>query len=263
MILAWALAGLGLFLLAPARPARQRLAGLLGDRLPAPVLEPGRGVRLSFRVKLISCGGGSGVAGAVLAGPVPGALAVLVALVAIGLGRQLVAERAEQADRKRLIDVVAAIAAEQAAGAGLAAALVQSADSAGRWQPALRQAARAATVGDDPARGLAQERLLVPLAVALSVAGRSGAGLTDVLMRVRSELRSQQECRQATAQAVAGPRSSALLLSVLPAVGLAMGAALGARPWHVLTATSGGLLALAAGVLLELAGLLWTIRLTR
>lgn len=258
-----ALTGSGLLLLGPADPTRRRLAWLAAHRLPVvPVERPLRS-RLSLRRRVFLAGGSVGVLAGAVAGPIPGLLALLAVMVAGRVWRQLAAERVRDADQTRLAEVVAAIAAEHAAGAGLGAAFRQAADAAGRWQPALLRAAQLAAVGADPARGLINEPLLVPLAVAIALAGRTGAGVADVLARVRADIASVQDCRRAVAEAVAGPRSSAVLLSLLPVVGLAMGAVLGAQPWQVLTRTPAGLAVLTVGVLLELAGLVWTGRLTR
>lgn len=263
MTVVFLLAGAGLWLLPPAHPARRRLVGLVGGRLPVPavVADPGR--RFSFRIKAIAAVAMAGGLTLLLVGPVPGLLAAAVVATVSWVWHALLVERDAASDEVRLVALAASLVAEQAAGAGSASALRQAAPEAGRWQPALLRAAAAAGNGGEPAAGLAREPLLIPFAVALAVAGRTGAGLTDVLARVRSELLARQECRRAVEQAVAGPRSSAVLLSLLPLVGLAMGAALGARPWHVLTATPAGLIALVAGVLLELTGLVWTIQLTR
>ena len=65
------------------------------------------------------------------------------------------------------------------------------------------------------------------------------------------------------ASQLSGPRATAGLLAVLPVLGLGMGAAMGARPWHVLTATGPGRLALLLGVGFDLLGVMWTERLTR
>ena len=120
-----------------------------------------------------------------------------------------------------------------------------------------------AAAGDEPAFALTAEPRLAHLAVALGLADRTGTALVDVLARVRADVLAEQASRRAVAEAVAGPRSSALLLAALPVIGLGMGAALGAHPLHVLTRTPAGLAALTAGVVLELAGLLWTLWLTR
>ena len=62
---------------------------------------------------------------------------------------------------------------------------------------------------------------------------------------------------------LAGPRATAVLLALLPVFGLAMGNALGADPLAVLVGTPVGRGCLVLGLLLEVAGLLWTARITR
>lgn len=203
------------------------------------------------------------VACGLLAGPVPAGLTGLTAAVLTRCRQQLSREREASTEQGRLAELVSALAAEHAAGASLGSALLLVAEDAGVWQPALSRAGRLAATGGEPAVALGGQARLVPLAVGLALAARTGAAVAEVLARVQADLRAEQGSRRAVAEAVAGPRSSAALLGVLPLIGLAMGAALGARPLHVLTRTPAGLAALTVGVLLELAGLLWTLRLTR
>jgi tight adherence protein B len=103
----------------------------------------------------------------------------------------------------------------------------------------------------------------VKLAVATDVLQSSGAAIGAVLGGLRADLDAAIRARRAMAEAVAGPRSSAAMLSALPLAGLAMGSALGAAPLQVLLHSTAGLAALSAGVLLDLAGIGWTLRLTK
>jgi tight adherence protein B len=89
---------------------------------------------------------------------------------------------------------------------------------------------------------------------------RSGAPVAAVLDRIEDDLRGRVRQRQSVATQLAGARSTALLLACLPAVGIALGAAMGAAPLTVLLGTTGGQLALLAGLALDSAGVLWTAR---
>lgn len=120
-----------------------------------------------------------------------------------------------------------------------------------------------ASYGAAPDRALAAEPALARLGVACALVNRTGASFTGLLAGIRADLAADRATRRAVAAAVAGPRASAMLLSVLPIVGLAMGTAMGAQPGRTLLHTPIGLAALSAGVLLDLAGLVWTLRLTR
>lgn len=137
------------------------------------------------------------------------------------------------------------------------------ADPALGWP--LADAAREAALGGDPARVLREgdDPRLAQVAAGweLSVAG--GCSLVGVLAAVDADLRAMVALERLRSSQLSGPRSTAALLAVLPVLGLAMGVAMGAQPWHVLTATGPGQLALLLGVALDLLGVVWTVRLTR
>ncbi len=197
-----------------------------------------------------------------LAGAVPGLLACLTCAVLGRCWQRLGRERAAAAEAAALSDTVAAIVAEHAAGATLASALTRAAPSAGRHEPLFRHAGSLAAVGEQPAAALAGEPELARIAVAAALVDRSGAAVGEVLAGVRADLRAEQRIRHAIGEAVAGARSSALLLAGLPVTGLAMGSALGTHPQRVLLHTTVGLAALSAGVVLNLIGICWVLRLT-
>ncbi|HEX8093161.1 type II secretion system F family protein, partial [Jatrophihabitans sp.] len=152
---------------------------------------------------------------------------------------------------------------EYAAGATVAAAFTAAAASAGRFGPAVTRAAALARDGNDVTAALATEQQLACLAVACELVSRSGAPLGRLLAGVQADLDADRRTRRAVRTALAGPRSSALLLAGLPLIGVAMGSAMGAHPERVLLRTTAGLAALSAGVVLDLAGLAWTLALTR
>jgi tight adherence protein B len=204
----------------------------------------------------------AGALALLLAGLVP---AVLVAVSSAVLGRCARRLRQERDSARRLqslVTALGAVIAEHAAGASFGAALGNAAAGAGSYAEPLQAAGRLAADGAEPAAALAPQPQLARLAVAAALVSRTGAAPADVLARVRADLLAAQQTRRAVAEAVAGPRSSAMLLAGLPAVGLALGVALGADPLRVLTHTVAGSVALTAGVLLDLAGLWWTLRLT-
>lgn len=100
-----------------------------------------------------------------------------------------------------------------------------------------------------------------PLAIAASVALRTGCALRDGIDGVVLELESQRALRVAIREAVAGPRAAAVLLALLPALGTGLGIMMGADPIGVLIDRPVGRVALVVGLLFEVSGLLWTNRL--
>lgn len=204
-----------------------------------------------------------GLAAGLAAGLLP---ALLAAVAGSGLARgtRLVgAERDGERRRDELAATVAALHDEYAAGATVAAAFAAAAPSAGRFEAAVRGAAVLAGQGDDVADALRAEDGLARLAVACDLVGRSGASLGRLLAGLRTELAADRQTHRTVRTALAGPRSSALLLAGLPVIGVVMGAAMGADPVRVLLHTTAGQLALAAGVMLDVAGLSWTLALSR
>lgn len=100
------------------------------------------------------------------------------------------------------------------------------------------------------------------LATAWAVCEVTGASLAGPADRLAEGLREDDQVRREVAAQLAGPRATAVLLAALPAFGAVMGSALGARPVHLLLHSPVGPLLLAPGLLLELAGVLWTARIT-
>jgi|GEM_PF-3040795 len=180
-----------------------------------------------------------------------------------GWFRLLRAERTRERHRAELAATVGALRDEYAAGATIAAAFAAAAALPGRCQAAMARAAALARQGAEVTPALAGEPRLASLAVACDLAGRNGAPLARALAGVHAELVADQRAARAVRTALAGPRSSALLLSGLPLIGLAMGSAMGAAPQRVLLHTGAGRAALVVGVTLNLAGLAWTLALSR
>ncbi|MEV7193939.1 type II secretion system F family protein [Streptomyces sp. NPDC093510] len=142
-----------------------------------------------------------------------------------------------------------------AAGAGVGAsrsAVLAAARFGGDVPEALRQAAR-----EPGAEGL------LGLAACWRVAVDRGAGLGAGLERLEGALRAERDRRADLRAQLAGARSTAVMLAGLPVLGLLMGSALGAQPLRVLLHTGPGLACLAAGGVLEAAGVWWALRIVR
>jgi tight adherence protein B len=201
-------------------------------------------------------------AGATAATAAFGVLGIAAAAVG-GLGAVLFADRrATRRDERRRAGVLRAVqvvAAELEAGATVESALGAAAEVDDQTAAVWRSAAQRAASGDDFAEVLVSHP--DPALVAVGHAGRiatvTGAPLTGVLAQVAAELRLVEQRRRAVAAAVAGPRASASLLAGLPVVGLVLGASMGARPWVFLLHHPTGRLVACAGVLLDVAGVLW------
>lgn len=111
-----------------------------------------------------------------------------------------------------------------------------------RGQPVLTPATRAALPG---------------AIAACHVTFVSGAPMADVFDQCAAGLTEAGEAQSARHVALAGPKASARLLAFFPALGLVLGIALGADPIGFLVGHPIGRLALAAGVVLEVVGLMW------
>jgi tight adherence protein B len=182
----------------------------------------------------------AGVTGGVAAGPVAAGLAAVY-----GGGATALLVRRDRAARQgraiaSTLDTVAEMAAELRAGA--APALVMEAA-----EPALA--------------GTPAERASVH--AACEVSERTGAPLAEVLDRVEAYLRQAHRLRLAVAAHRAGTRATALLLAVLPAGGVAVGYGVGADPLRTLLHTRAGAACAGLACALQVAGLLWTERLSK
>jgi tight adherence protein B len=258
-------AGAGLWLLLDDRPARRRMRALtagppLRTRLPR---LPDREAR---RVVLWCLAGGL-LLSAWGASLLPLAAAVPIAPLAVRWWRRRRA--AEAADRRRdeVIAFCVALAGEVRAGRPPAQA-VAAAGTGGLGPPGAAVLA-AARYGGDVAAALcaAADRPgaegLRGVAACWSVAVTEGASLAAGLERVAAALRAERDEQEDLRTHLAGPRATALTLAGLPVAGLALGTLLGVGPVRVLLGTPVGLGCLAAGVVLEWAGVLWVARIAR
>jgi tight adherence protein B len=278
MVVAVSLLGLALLLAPTLDPARRRLRWLASSRwgraagsrtagtaVGAGIVAGSRWWHPAGWPRLGQAATATAIAAAAagwLAGPVPALLAATAGWTLAWCWRQRSTERELDRAGAALAAAVGALAEEYTAGATVGAALRYCAPVAGRFAPALVEGASLADLGDDPEVALAGQPALAPLAVACRLANRSGASFASLLQGIRADLAADRATRIAVRAAVAGPRSSAVLLVGLPAVGLAMGVAIGADPARILLRSATGLAALSAGVLLNLAGLVWTMLLT-
>jgi tight adherence protein B len=235
--------------------ASEDFGGPLG-RLPRPLLWGS------------AVGGVVGAAALGLPGAVAGSLAAAAAWRAA-------AARRDRRTARRVEDAVAALLGSLASGvraglpprAALAAAL--PAEAPEPFAADLARLGSACADGgpvDGPLRSAAEHEgaeVLAWLAAVWAVGERSGAPMGEAVARLAAAVRAARSRRSEAAAELAGPLASARLLAALPLMGLALGAGLGAEPWGFLVAPGWGRAILAAGVMLDLAGLAWVGRLAR
>lgn len=140
-------------------------------------------------------------------------------------------------------------------------------------QPVLRSAHQAALLGLSVPEVLRESAsgtrdgdlrsLWGDLAACLEISDRSGAPLAAVLARYAVQRESKLDSDAARETALAGPRATVRLLSWLPLFGLAVGYLIGVDPLGVLLGSVPGIAALCAGVLLMMAGRIWSSKLVR
>ncbi|MFG2301749.1 type II secretion system F family protein [Actinacidiphila glaucinigra] len=250
-----------------------RVPGGLENRLNG-LLEPFR-VRFGWHLgrEVLLLPGGSVVG--LVAGSV---LPVLLGAAAVPLAGRWLRGRERRAEAERRAAAVgalcAAVAGDLRAGlappAALAGALGREGwpEHPGLSEAALRLLAAARFGGDVPAALRTAALLegaegLSGVAACWQVAVDGGAGLADGLDRIAGALRAERDQREDLRAQLAAPRSTVALLALLPVFGLVLGTGLGADPLGTLLRTPAGLGALAAGGLLEWAGLAWTARIVR
>jgi tight adherence protein B len=265
------LGGAAQLLALPRRPSLRRMSGI---RTTSPSARA-HFARQALRTVTRSARTGAAVAallgvavGATTAGPV----AALVCGTYSGFGAYLAFRRraAQRAARMRAaaLDAVTALADDLQAGLAPSRAL-------GHVWPRLattevdRPAAPDPVVPDDPAAVLAADTeraradITARLAVALRLAAGTGAPLADLLDRLQTELAERERLRRAAAAQTAGNRVTAGLLALLPLAGVGLGYAIGADPLHLLWHTAIGAGCAVAALVLQFAGVAWTLRLTR
>lgn len=162
------------------------------------------------------------------------------------------------------VEAVFALAAELRAGRPPSRALSLVAAQAGVLSEPLAIAAGAVASGapaGDELRRLAHEPGCAGwrgVAAAWDVTSNAGGPVAEVLNRLGEVLDLERNARTALAAAMAGSRATMVLLAALPMFGIAMGQALGARPLHLLLHRPLGWMLLAAAIVLDASGMLWT-----
>ncbi|WP_406463190.1 type II secretion system F family protein [Streptomyces sp. NBC_00111] len=200
-------------------------------------------------------------------------LPLLAGAVAIPLVRRWRRRRARRRGREQATDAVmslcGAVVGELRAGREPGEALLAAARGAGALGAAESAVLAAARFGGDVPGALRQAASgpgldgLAGMAACWRVAVDGGAGLAAGLARLESALRGERRRREELRAQLAGAWSTVAVLALLPVMGMGLGAALGADPLRVLLHSPGGLVCLAAGGLLEAAGLVWAARIVR
>jgi len=104
---------------------------------------------------------------------------------------------------------------------------------------------------------------LAYLAVCWEVAADTGAGLAEVVDALAANLTEQEEQRAEAEARTNGPRTTAIVLTCLPVAGVLMSSGLGGSPLVFLFTTPLGVVCLVCGVLLDLVGFWWALRMLR
>ncbi|WP_426996899.1 type II secretion system F family protein [Pseudarthrobacter sp. N5] len=125
----------------------------------------------------------------------------------------------------------------------------------------VADAIRSAAPGAFTRQGSPEPRIWSELAACFDIAEASGCPLADVLARFAAQLEVEDDAEAARQTALAGPKATVSLLTWLPLMGLGLGVALGVDPLAVLLGTPVGMAAFAGGIVLTLAGRIWSARL--
>ena len=233
----------------PRPPVLVRLTGAIERRL-AVLAVPG----VALTSGAIALGAGA------VAGPAVAIAAGCVALVGgVGL-RSAVRTTGVRRRRTQALTAARTVRAEVGAGIAPATALAAAATAAPMHAPALREAAAHLDKGADGSAALIAVPELAGLGHAFRVSAESGASTGSVLDAVVRDLVAARDRDDSVATALAASRASAGLLAGLPVVGVALGVAMGADPIGVLFGSAAGRMVGAVGVVLDCAGLAWTMR---
>ncbi|MEE6261271.1 hypothetical protein V1633_22570 [Plantactinospora sonchi] len=199
-----------------------------------------------------------GTTGALVAGPVAAVLlAAYTGLAVRAAVRRRSNRRAERARRDQL-DGLCALAADLRAG--LAPFVLPPPTTAQSRLNSRSESARPATGLADPAWPATRLTELARSAVRL--AEQTGAPLADLVERIEADARAMDRGLAAAHAQAAGARATGWLLAVLPLGGIALGYGIGVDPLRILLHTPVGAACAVAAVVLQLAGLLWTDRLS-
>jgi tight adherence protein B len=196
-------------------------------------------------------------------GPLLGVAAAAAGAAVWVVVRDAVAARAVAARRAQLLAALRVLIGELEAGARPPSSLAAAGEAGRAYAAVFTAAASAAAAGQDAGAALLDEPDTRVVGLAWQLGEDTGTALAVVLSRVADDLAAADDQRRAVAVALAGPRASAAVLSGLPVVGLGLGAAMGARPWQFLLGPTSGRAVCCAGVLLDVAGVLWMRRILR
>ncbi|MCT9869004.1 type II secretion system F family protein [Paenarthrobacter aurescens] len=139
--------------------------------------------------------------------------------------------------------------------------VLAAARAASRVGNSPAEAIRATAVKAYPRRGSTERRVWMEMAACLDVAEISGCPLADLLTRFAAQLEAEEDAEAARQTALAGPKATVRLLSWLPVFGLVLGMALGVDPLGILMGNFLGVATFAAGILLTVAGRVWSSKL--
>lgn len=145
---------------------------------------------------------------------------------------------------------------------GSAAVLAAARGAANRGSP-VAEAIRFAAASSGHTAGSREPRIWQELAACFDIAEASGCPLADVLTRFAAQLEVEDDAEAARQTALAGPKATVTLLTWLPLLGLGLGFCLGVDPLAMLLGTPIGVAALVAGILLTVAGRMWSASLVR
>ncbi|MGG5174856.1 hypothetical protein ACQQCD_07525 [Pseudarthrobacter sp. J1763] len=101
------------------------------------------------------------------------------------------------------------------------------------------------------------------LAACLTVAEASGCPLADVLSRFATQLEQEADAQASRDTALAGPQATASLLGWLPLMGFGLGLLMGVDPVAVIVGSPVGVVVFIAGIILMMAGRIWSSKLVQ
>jgi tight adherence protein B len=170
------------------------------------------------------------------------------------------ARQRRSSEQARVIEAIAALAAELRAGQPPGSALQNAAGSPPVWPSALAALRLDGDVPEALRVDAVHHPVLRSLAACWEVGSASGTGLAAAVNRLAEAGRAAEEVRGELEVQLAGPRATARTLATLPLIGLLLGILMGADPVSWLLGSTLGLACLASGVALTGLGILWTGR---
>ncbi|MFK3981524.1 type II secretion system F family protein [Micromonospora sp. NPDC050397] len=241
-----------------ARPARRAgLGWLAGTDSRVPVLDR---VATGPKRAVLVVAGVTALAGAVLGGPVAAVAGLAYGGLAAKAALRRHSVRAAVRVRRRQLDGLSALAADLRAGLPVRPAV------GGTAEPPPAGAAMSGSSSDRAAVPVTSpdpsERIDRLIGAAVRLAEQTGAPLADLLERIEADARAMDRGLAAAAAQAAGARATAMLLAGLPLGGIALGYGIGVDPLAVLLRTPIGAACAVGAIVLQLAGLAWSDRLS-